>query len=152
MSDYGFMASKNGQRIDSNGGFMDMEKAVGCTIEDMKGNWFAYLGNEDLFVAIYKTIICIVRKGEKIISFWHLDDNELPYTKYRKFIIVDGVKFDLKRLGDGQFLLRFKLNGDFYKCVYGHAVGEKTHIWWKRALGIKGKENKKPLKWAKYLQ
>lgn len=151
MSDYGFIAKKNRVLLKADNGFMDMQESVGY-INEMDGNWFAFLGDQDLFIAIYKTAISIVKNGERYLEFWNLDEDcKLPYEKYRKYVTIDNVVFDFKRIGESQFKVRFRYKDNLYECVYGYGVGEQVYEWWSKYLGLSKKRVNKELRWRKYI-
>lgn len=150
FSDYGCVAKKNGILLPCDEtGFMDMEEAVGCTIDDMDGNWLAFLGDKDLFIAIYKSYVRIMKDGKEVAILNAMEDSRLTYSKYRNKVVVDNIVFDFKRIGGCQFLVKFRYKNDFYKCLYGYGIGGQVHWWWK-IIGIK-KRNNTALKWLKYI-
>jgi|WetSurMetagenome_2_1015567.scaffolds.fasta_scaffold56918_3 hypothetical protein len=160
MSDYGFIAKKNGILLDSDKyGFMDMKTAVGCEIEEIKGNYFAYLGDKDFFVTIYKNGLHVFENGEEITWFCGAEDKEtflLPYeckahNKCVSRFNTNNANIYIKKVGDCQYLLKMFYKNDFYNCVYGYGVGYRVFKWWKKALGLNKKKSSLALKWLKYI-
>ena len=147
MMDYGFIAKKNNTLLYPEKGniFMDMKTAVGCSIEEIDGNYFTYLGDKDMFVAVYKTHFIIFVNGKEAKSVYRMNDDNLTYKKYRLKFNVNGVEFDLKRLGQSQFKLRFRYKNDVYVIIYGYMVYNQTEVRNK-------KDEKEFIKWYKHIR
>ncbi|WP_160680753.1 hypothetical protein [Clostridium sp. C8-1-8] len=142
--DYGTVVKKNGLIIQGEM-FMDMQKAVGFTIDKLyhaesggtiqiNDNFFAYIGDEDLLVCIYKTQLFLIADKEIKKVIWYGTDekyNKLPYSKCALRFEFKGVKFHIKRLfGHNRYKLRFWYKGDLYECLYGYGVDVNKDKWY----------------------
>lgn len=150
--DYGYILKKNNEIIKTKDLCMNMKETVGISIEGVSDNYFAYMGDKEMFVAIYKDIAVIFVNGKEVKRIKMMDsDHRLSYKRYRLLFDVNGIRFELKRLGDSQYRIRFTYKGDRYSCVYGYGVGEHVYSWWRNVLGLSKKEYEWPLKWYKYV-
>lgn len=105
----------------------------------INGNFFSYIGDEELLVCIYKTKVVVISNGEIKELFWYGTENSNSGKEYslrdRKFtrkFKVNGVDFTIRRLfeGDNKFILRFSYKNDLYECVYGYGVDVNKKIWY----------------------
>lgn len=132
MVDYGAVYKKNGAQLNKDL-FMNMRESVGFTLgglqgihnrtERVEGNWFVYMGDQELLVCAYKTQLLFISNGKIVEHLYGLEDDKLRYTKYRKKFILNGVHFDIKRINDKpQFYLRFWYKNEMYECIYGYDI------------------------------
>jgi len=142
MVDYGAVLKKNGIVIHRNDFFMDMQKAVGFTIDKIQdkdgydyqinNNYFVYIGDEELLICVYKTQLLIISNSKIIhrvfganVNFYSMHD------KFRLKFEVNGVKIDIKRISNGNiYLLRFWYKGSLYECIYGYGVDNSLKNWY----------------------
>lgn len=143
MIDYGSVVKKNGKIIQKEM-FMDMKEAVGFEIDSLQegiegktlidGDWFSYMGDEELLVCTYKTQVLIVSNNEIKKHVWYgtLDGNwRLPFPKYQLQFEVNGTKFHIKKLfNQNRYKLRFEYKNDLYECLYGYGVDVDKNIWY----------------------
>lgn len=161
-SDYGSVVKKNGEII-QNEMFMDMKKAVGFRINSIKksyketvykddenykphtpkhydyklridGEYFSYIGDEDLLLCIYKCGIVFISHGRviKYINDMEEDYNYFWWERKSFNFEVKNVKFHMKRLADdrNRYRLRFFYKGDLYEVLYGYGVDVNKNIWY----------------------
>jgi len=142
MVDYGAVLKKNGIVIHRNDFFMDMQKAVGFTInkiQDKDGydyqindNYFVYIGDEELLICVYKTQLLIISNNKIIHRVFGANvDSYNIHDKFRLKFKVNGIKFDIKRISYGNmYLLRFWYKGSLYECIYGYGVDNSLKNWY----------------------
>ena len=156
MIDYGAIAFKNGKLI-STDMFTPMKDMVGWeddehdtyydfgTKEDrslrLKGNYFAYIGDQEYTVAFYKCTIVMVRRIND--EFWHeieiLNSSDYIWSKW-KHLTRYGDIIVTKR--NGCYVCRWNYKGDKYKVYFGYGVDfdyyKKWHIVnYYRSIGYK---------------
>jgi len=142
MVDYGAVLKKNGIVIHRDDFFMDMQKAVGFTIDSLidedgynyqiNGNYFVYIGDKELLICVYKTQLLII-SNNKIVNrvFGANVDSYSIHDKFRLKFEVNGIKFDIKRISYGNmYLLRFWYKGNLYECIYGYGVDNSLKNWY----------------------
>ena len=142
MVDYGAVLKKNGIVIHRDDFFMDMQKAVGFTIDSLidedgynyqiNGNYFVYIGDKELLICVYKTQLLII-SNNKIVNrvFGANVDSYSIHDKFRLKFEVNGIKFDIKRISYGNmYLLRFWYKGNLYECIYGYGVDNSVKNWY----------------------
>lgn len=99
------------------------------------GNYYAYVGDEHLTVAVYKYTARIVLDKETVFSLWAADDYE-SFSSFRLWnrlsscVDVAGVKIYAKTILPGQVnRIHFYYNGDYYDVVYGFGIDPNMQIW-----------------------
>jgi len=142
MVDYGAVLKKNGIVIHRNDFFMDMQKALGFTIDKIQdkdsydyqinGNYFVYIGDEELLICVYKTQLLIISNNKIIHRVFGANvDSYSMHDKFRLKFEINGVKFDIKRISYGNiYLLRFWYKGNLYECIYGYGVDNSVKNWY----------------------
>lgn len=146
MLDYGVIAKKNG-KILNNKLFTSMEKTLGFKVEsdnrgrDIAGDYFLYIGDEDLYIAIYKGLFNVYKEKNKFvdtvfdIDYYKTNDY---YTKYRHRTTIENVEFDIKRIYDNnRYYLRFTYKGDLYEVLYGYGVDCNIEYWYDMSPNLK---------------
>ena len=140
--DYGAVLKKNGVVLHRNDFFMDMQKAVGFTINSLKdeegyeyyikGNYFVYIGDEELLICVYKTQLLIISDNKIIHRIYGANiDSYSMHDKFRLKFEVNGVKLDIKRISYGSmYLLRYWYKGNLYECIYGYGVDNSIKSWY----------------------
>ena len=136
MMDYGAIAFKNGKLI-STDMFTPMIDMVGWedkeedTYHDynrnvdeplnLKGNYFAYIGDSNCTVAFYKSGLRIVERYED--EFWNESEwfNSTNYTwsKWSNWVRGHYMKVTKR---NGYYVFKWKYNGDKYKVYFGYGV------------------------------
>lgn len=158
-SDYGCICFKNGVKIPMGEyGFMNMQDALGgyrCKRDSknryIDGNYRAYLGDKKLYIGVWKCWFDIFIGNHRVSTVYGtMEDWSLPYKKFRHTKVINGVTFNVKRIGDAQFKLRFHYKNDTYVVIYGYGVGDNVYEWWNNFLGLKSIESKEALKWYKH--
>ena len=142
MIDYGAIAFKNGKLI-STDMFTPMIDMVGwedtendtcynyntdkeCPLS-LKGNYFAYIGDANLTVGFYKTMIRIVErwknseegKWEYFVADECFSSGSYKWSKWELY--VEGNKMKVTKR-NGFYVLRWKYKGDKYKVYFGYGV------------------------------
>lgn len=103
----------------------------------INNNYFAYVGDEELTVCVYKThhIILINKDKENAISDWEIDGWKSSALKYVKYYDLDvngkKVHIKVKRLSwlNRQFYMEFWHNNNFYQIVYGYGIDPNKKVW-----------------------
>ena len=141
MIDYGAIVWKDGKLI-STDMFTEMKDMVGWDDEGehrLKGNYFAYIGDKDLTIGFYKSIM-------RIHPYPFNNDEESVYFGWEKFegwkrwedgIWVDNDKENVyvtvrKRKFHDYYICKMNYRGHKYKVAFGYGVDlgyyKKTHI------------------------
>ena len=140
--DYGAVLKKNGVVLHRNDFFMDMQKAVGFTINSLKdengydhqinNNHFVYIGDEELLICVYKTQLLIISNNKIIHRVYGANvDSYSIHDKFRLKFEVNGIKFDIKRISySNMYLLRFWYKRNLYECIYGYGVDNSVKNWY----------------------
>ena len=136
MMDYGAIAFKNGKLI-STDMFTPMIDMVGWedTEEDvyhdynkdkdiplkLKGNYFAYIGDEDCTIAFYKTTMRIIERHNG--TFFNggecIGATNYTWLKWKRFLMEDFIKVTRR---NGYLVCKWKYKGDKYKVYFGYGV------------------------------
>ena len=146
MMDYGAIAFKNGKLI-STDMFTPMIDTVGWEdtendtyhnyktdkdeLLNLKGNYFAYIGDSDCTVAFYKCGLCIVEKIDE--KFWldaeWFSNGYYTWSKWEKWVAGNDMKVTKR---NGYYVFKWKYKGDKYKVYFGYGVDynyyERTHM------------------------
>ncbi len=112
-----------------------------CIDDKIDQNYFAYAGDEDFTVAVYKTGAVLTNKdGSLYICIWNLilGDKEKYWEPHinrmaRNITIQVGkmpVYIRIKRLGESRiFYMRFWYKNDLYELVYGYGIDSDKEVW-----------------------
>ena len=104
------------------------------------GNYFAYAGDEDFTVAVYKTGAVFVGKAipEKFtfcdMAFdyedWHLGESRMV-KNFSVQIGNETVFVKVKRIAasNRQFFMSFRYKGNLYQLVYGYGIDSDKKVW-----------------------
>lgn len=129
MIDYGAIAFKNGKLI-STEKFTPMIDMVGWedTENDLKGNYFAYVGDKDCTLAFYKEQMVIVERyyDGSFSRHYEFFNNTYNY-KWYKWVKHAGIcdeKFPKVKVTkrNGYLVCKWKYKGDKYKVYFGCGV------------------------------
>lgn len=146
MVDYGAIAWKDGKLI-STDMFTPMEDMVGWSDEDkikvlcadlssvLAGNYFAYIGDEDLTVSFYKSLMNIHYTEETDENIWFGWEDFKKWSRWEKSFSVgdDYVKLMVRpRRFHDYYICTMTYRGHKYKVAFGYGVDlnyyKKTHI------------------------
>ena len=136
MIDYGAIAFKNGKLISTNM-FTPMIDMVGWedskddTYHDynrnideplnLKGNYFAYIGDSDCTIAFYKCGLCIVERFDD--GFCHdaewFNNSYYTWSKWVKWVKGHDMKVTKR---NGYYVFKWKYKDDKYKVYFGYGV------------------------------
>jgi len=144
MLDYGVVLKKNGIVLHRDDLFMNMQKAVGFTIDKLQdkdneeyiyqinGNYFVYIGDKEMLICVYKTQLLIISNNEIIHRVYGANiDSYSMHDKFRLKFEVNGVKLDIKRISYGNmYLFRYWYKGNLYECIYGYGVDNSIKEWY----------------------
>jgi len=105
----------------------------------INGNYFAYVGDIHFTVAVYKYLSIFCVDGKKVFSLWGCRTNNRN-NKSIGFIISE-IKISIKKLGEGQYLLRFNYLNNHYNIIYGYGIDSYRKIWNKIKYKYIGKKS-----------
>ena len=140
MVDYGAIAWKDGKLI-STDMFTPMEDMVGWTDNGkykLEGNYFAYIGDKDLVIGFYKSLmyICYCSDDGYIEEpIWFGWENFKGWHKWKSLFSIgdDEVEIIVRpRKFHDYYICTMKYRGHKYKVAFGYGVDlayyKKTHI------------------------
>ena len=137
MIDYGAIAWKNGKLI-STEMFTDMKEMVGWSDNgqhDLEGNWFAYIGDEDLTLAFYKTSMRIYNPKYHDIHVFFGSENFVGWRKWVEYLFINHEIVEIKvkhRKFNDYYVCKMTYNNDKYKVAFGYGVDlecyKKYHV------------------------
>jgi len=142
MVDYGAVLKKNGIVIHRDDFFMDMQEAVGFTIDSLidedgydyqiNDNYFVYIGDEELLICVYKTQLLIISNNKVIHRVFETNiDSYSMHDKFRLKFEVNGIKFDIKRIGnESKYYLRYWYKNNLFECIYGYGIDNNIKDWY----------------------
>ena len=159
MMDYGAIAFKNGKLI-STDMFTPMIDMVGWedTENDvyeirsytegelesnymkpinLKGNYFAYVGDKDCTIAFYKEQMVIAeRYNDGTFNYRHefLNCTYYKWSKWEDYVVVEGEEFSKIEFSkikvtkrNGYLVCKWKYKGDKYKVYFGYGVDLRSY-------------------------
>lgn len=119
----------------SNDKFIDKELPL-----DLKDEYFAYIGDDELTLAFYKTSFVIVTKKNNIFDRKYINVVDSHYTKWEKWEYHGGYFhkdtnhtdwYDIKiKPHHGYYVLKMKYKGDKYKVYFGFGVDYDYYKKW----------------------
>ena len=135
MIDYGAIAFKNGELI-STGMFTPMKDTCGFSDRDNKlpgmgeqldGNQFVVIGNEDIVFGFYKSYMTYWSKGSISTEDCYVSFNrKYPYYKWKKYEDMipykQGWADIVVKPKNGYFVANIKIGEDKYKVYFGYGV------------------------------
>jgi len=148
LIDYGAVVFKNGVIQNENNFFMDMQKSVGWSSEQ-KGNYYAFVGNERLTVAVSRNA-CHIFTDKKIFLRCHgmhfFDQCDVlittnPHIKKVIRFVFDNIGFRIKEITFNVYMLSFSFENNHYNIIYGYGIDPDLRVWEHnkvRYLGKKG--------------
>lgn len=108
-----------------------------CRDDQIDGNYFAYVGDEDFTVATYKNWAIITNKANTIDSCLYITtlDSEPDMSKIvRTFTVQVGdetVAIKAKRIAGSYrcMYMKFRYKGNKYELVYGYGIDSNQKVW-----------------------
>lgn len=94
-------------------------------------NFFAYAGDEDFTVAVYKTLTVFINKDKSIhAAYWFpFEDHMVKHHTFK----VNGkpVRVKIRQICEDccQLYMRFVYKGDVYEIVYGYGIDSDQKTW-----------------------
>lgn len=155
MIDYGVWLIKDGVLVNEDEFFMNMTQAVGWrdSVENqiespdgdkmpMYGNYFAYAGDKEFSVAVYKRQILFAVNRRYAMKVW---DGVLNHEKWNNittkrmslrlsFSVCNEhgrqlTKVHLRRITPDVWRATFRYNGSWYKLIFGYGIDPKMKVW-----------------------
>lgn len=137
MVDYGAIAWKDGKLI-STDMFTPMEEMVGWTDNGkykLEGNYFAYIGDKDLTIGFYKSLMHIHYTEETDEDVWFGWEAFKKWCKWEKSFSVGEDYLEVivrPRRHHDYYICYMTYRGHKYKVAFGYGVDlsyyKKTHI------------------------
>ena len=92
-------------------------------------NFFAYAGDENFTVAVYKTQTVFVNKDKSINTVYWFPFNHM--VKHHTFKVNGkSVRIHIKRIANSeQLYMRFIYKNDVYEIVYGYGIDSNQKTW-----------------------
>ena len=112
-----------------------------CVNNKIDRNYFAYVGDEDFTVAVYKNWAVFVGKAiPKRFSLWEvvLDDTENwminNHRMVKKFCVQVGdetVSIKARKITENgrRIYMKFRYKGNLYELVYGYGIDSTKEVW-----------------------
>ena len=153
MLDYGAVVFKNGVQINKEQYFMNMNEAVGWDDDDnsnkldkpnkLAGNYFAYVGDSELTIAVYK-YYCMVAENKNVThEIWgtRRKANESTWNYRCNRFSIGNTNFTLRSLAkhDKVLWLQFTYKGDYYNIIYGYGIDPDFNVWNRVKVSYLGK-------------
>ena len=101
------------------------------------GNYYAYVGDEHLTLAFYKThvVFCVNKKSTFKVWGTRFDGRRHKSARFD----FCGVSINIKHLGDSVYVMKFSYNGSHYTVVYGYGIDPNMRVWDKIKVEYLGK-------------
>lgn len=151
MIDYGAIVVKNGNVVNEEKFFMDMNDSVGWKDKSLDGNYFAFIGDSDFTICFYKNIARLISRENGVDMYlWNLteDGRNLNNKKVRRIILCPNPEyiyggsdnFDaiganimatvvIKEIDYCRFHLSMDYKGDHYHVIYGYGIDCSRKVW-----------------------
>lgn len=110
----------------------------------LNGNYFAYIGNTNFTLAIYKNriAICIDKKYVDEI-WWNQDKNKINHKSF--YYTYNNITIHIKTILNGIYLLSVTINNAHYNVIYGYAIDPNLTVWNKIKVKYLGRKNAKKI-------
>lgn len=104
----------------------------------LKGNYFAYIGDEEFTVAFYKNSIVIAINKERVGDiFCNYEFSKVPNSHgYRDYIRhksktwnIGGHDIHVKEISSRVHLATIYYKGDRYNVIYGYGIDPTPRVW-----------------------
>jgi len=94
------------------------------------GNYFAYIGDEELVIGFYKTIAFIydgIRNKSEGVSNYSFDGEYIS----RKVIKMDlnGARITIRKIGSAQYMLHMIYKENNYRVIYGYGIDSNIDVF-----------------------
>lgn len=124
--DYGAVVIKNGAIVNSEEFFQEMKSAVGWELKDVKGNYFAYIGDKNITIGFYKTSFVLCNENGLKKKIWANFENKKSF-RYQ----IGGANIHIKNLcgRDLVYLCSMDYKGDHYHVVFGYGIDSDANVW-----------------------
>ena len=94
------------------------------------GNFFAYAGDEDFTVAVYKMRAVVINRNGLQCDEWGSSWNRQMVCHHVINTKTGPVHIKIKRIAEGeQLYMRFIYKGDVYELVYGYGIDSNQKTW-----------------------
>lgn len=104
------------------------------------GNFFAYAGDEDFTVAVYKTYAKFINKnrlldeecyGLELTNKSYEDINQKVVRYFTLQTATESVNIKIKKIAnsDRQYYMTFKYKGNYYEIIYGYGIDSNIKVW-----------------------
>lgn len=113
-----------------------------CIDNKLDRNYFAYAGDEDLTVAVYKTVAVFANKDATLrMGLWGLylegssDTYEIAARKMVKYLTIQVedkiVSVKIKKIAESssRYYMRFIYKDNLYELVYGYGIDTDRATW-----------------------
>lgn len=126
MIDYGAIAFRDGVCIQKDY-FMSMKDAVGYTVDGIEGNYFSFVGDDELTFAFYRCRLSIIKDKNNQNDMEEIFFNHTHFVgwkKYANYVIVknDFVDYEVKNLGHNSYKFTTEYKGHKYKVIFGYGI------------------------------
>lgn len=138
MIDYGAIVIKNGKVINQSKMFSDMGSCVGWTDEKVRGNYFAYVGDEKITLCFYKNRFVIYENKKFVDEIWP-DFSPIPCKKSH-YINTSSCMIKVKTLSTCVHCACFSIDENHYKVIFGYGIDPSKNIWNKNKYYYLGKK------------
>lgn len=94
----------------------------------LRGNYFAYVGDEELTLCFYKSWMAVAVNMKRLDGIYPRYF-EYPSVKSHHYNF-NGVNVNVRSIDKNSVLVAsFKYNGDFYKVVFGYGIDSEKRVW-----------------------
>ena len=109
-----------------------------CIDDKIDRNFFAYAGDEDFTVAVYKTYAVFTNKSSTFRFGVHETTEEPGYSQKSKMVKNfdvqtknEVVAVKIKRIAEYTrcLYMTFRYKGDLYELVYGYGIDSDKEVW-----------------------
>lgn len=107
--------------------------------DNIDGNYFAYVGDENFTVCIYKTSATFLLNKEMALHTYGCVYDGIRCRRSSK-IKVGNVVIRIKYISHSQFLMQFSYKGDNYNIIYGYGIDSCKLTWDNVKVSYMGKK------------
>lgn len=98
------------------------------------GNWFAYIGDKEFTVAVYKTQLAIFINGKKTVNFaglYEWSEGRAAFYSNRKVVRLNTpyTQLVIRQLANMVYHAELTYKGDHYHIIYGAGVDSDPVVW-----------------------
>lgn len=97
--------------------------------DKINGNYFAYIGNKHLTLAIYKNMVNVCVDGKNVAEiWWNSEDNKHIHKSH--YYTYGDITFHIKTIVNySVHLLSVCIDGDFYNVIFGYGIDSNMKTW-----------------------